>query len=62
MMIKYKEFKIKELFYIYTGRDIIIRKTVKGEYPLVSHQHENNGIVKYIQKIGNYLKLLIQEL
>lgn len=53
MMIKYKEFKIKELFYIYTGRDIIIRKTVKGEYPLVSHQHENNGIVKYIQKIEN---------
>lgn len=48
---EYKEFKIGNLFEIYTGRDIIIGRTEDGDIPLISHQHENNGITKYIQII-----------
>lgn len=52
-MKKYKEFKIGDLFNITTGRDIIINSTTAGNIPLISHQHENNGIVRYINKIEN---------
>lgn len=34
------------LFHIATGRDVIIRTAEKGNIPLISHQHENNGITK----------------
>ena len=55
-MMNYKPFKIggdEGIFNISTGRDIIINRTPNGDIPLVSHQHENNGIVKYIQKLPN---------
>lgn len=55
-MVDFKSFKIggKEgLFLISTGRDIIIGNTQKGDIPLISHQHENNGIAKYIKRIDN---------
>lgn len=52
-MIKYEKFKIDKLFDIYTGRDIIISDTKKGINPLVSHQHDNNGISKFIEKLDN---------
>ena len=54
--MNYKPFKIggnEGIFNISTGRDIIINRTQNGDIPLVSHQHENNGIVKYIQKLPN---------
>ncbi len=41
------------MFEIYTGRDIIIGQTQQGDIPLVSHQHENNGITKTIKEIHN---------
>ncbi|NJS41455.1 hypothetical protein HC766_03770 [Candidatus Gracilibacteria bacterium] len=40
------EFKIGELFNIATGRDVIIGRVVNGNIPLISHQHNNNGITK----------------
>jgi len=46
-----KEFKIGDLFNDFTGRDIIIRDTKDGNIPLISHQHDDNGISKYITPI-----------
>jgi len=50
---KYKPFKIGEIFDIFTGRDVIIGRTSDGEIPLISHQHDNNGIAKYIEKLAD---------
>lgn len=55
-MPEFKPFKIggeQGLFHIFTGRDVIIGNTVKGEVPLISHQHNNNGIAKYIKPLSN---------
>lgn len=41
------------IFEIATGRDVIIGQTRKGNIPLVSHQHDNNGISKYIYPMPN---------
>lgn len=49
----WSEFKIGNLFNISTGRDFIIGKTTNGNVPLVSHQHENNGITKYVKAVSN---------
>lgn len=48
---KFWDFKINELFDINTGRDIIIGQMQNGTIPLVSHQHDNNGISKKIKKL-----------
>ncbi len=52
-MISSKLIQIDELFDIATGRDIIIGRTQKGVIPLISHQHDNNGISKRIERIAN---------
>ena len=52
-MISSKLVQIDELFDIATGRDIIIGRTLKGAIPLISHQHDNNGISKRIERITN---------
>lgn len=52
-MISSKLIQIDELFDIATGRDIIIGRTQKGAIPLISHQHDNNGISKRIERIAN---------
>ncbi len=39
------------MFEIATGRDVIIRDVQQGNIPLISHQHENNGITKYIKPL-----------
>ncbi len=49
--LTWQSFKLGDLFEIYTGRDIIIGQTQQGDIPLVSHQHENNGITKTIKEI-----------
>ena len=49
----YKLFRIDELFDVATGRDIIIGRTKEGHIPLISHQHDDNGISKRIGKIEN---------
>ncbi|WRB89889.1 restriction endonuclease subunit S [Helicobacter pylori] len=51
--LRWQSFKLGDLFEIYTGRDIIIGQTQQGDIPLVSHQHENNGITKTIKEIYN---------
>ncbi|WRA91712.1 restriction endonuclease subunit S [Helicobacter pylori] len=51
--LTWQSFRLGDLFEIYTGRDIIIRQTQQGDIPLVSHQHENNGITKTIKEIHN---------
>ena len=45
----HKEFVIKDLFKIYTGRDVIIRDVESGTIPLVSHTNVNNGISKRVK-------------
>lgn len=49
----WSEFRIGNLFNISTGRDFIIGKTTNGNVPLVSHQHENNGITKHVTAVSN---------
>ncbi|GAA9038692.1 restriction endonuclease subunit S [Helicobacter pylori] len=51
--LTWQSFRLGDLFEIYTGRDIIIGQTQQGDIPLVSHQHENNGITKTIKEIYN---------
>lgn len=51
--VSWSEFRIGNLFNISTGRDFIIGKTTNGNVPLVSHQHENNGITKYVTAVSN---------
>lgn len=51
--LTWQRFRLGDLFEIYTGRDIIIGQTQQGDIPLVSHQHENNGITKTIKEIHN---------
>lgn len=46
---KFRNFKIENLFDINTGRDIIIGRVQNGNIPLISHQHDNNGISKRIK-------------
>jgi hypothetical protein len=48
---RYKKFRIGDLFDVFTGRDIIIGRTSDGLIPLISHQHDNNGISKMIRRI-----------
>lgn len=49
--IKYESIRIDKLFDIATGRDIIIGRTKEGDIPLISHQHDNNGISKHVSQI-----------
>ncbi|MGT2925886.1 hypothetical protein [Streptococcus cuniculipharyngis] len=46
-------YAFKSIFNIYTGQDVIIGRTEKGNIPLVSHQHQNNGISVYIKQLSN---------
>lgn len=42
--VEWGEFRIGDLFEIKTGRDVIIGKVESGDIPLISHQHEDNGL------------------
>lgn len=60
---QWKEFRIKDLFNVYTGGDLIINKIKSGNIPIISHSSENNGIVAYSslihnRKIFNYKKTI----
>lgn len=55
-MTQYKSFKVggkDGIFDIATGRDVIIGRTKEGDIPLISHQHDNNGITKYIERLDD---------
>lgn len=49
--LTWKSYSIGSIFDIATGRDVIIGKVSTGSIPLISHQHENNGITKYIEQL-----------
>lgn len=49
----WKEFRIGDLFDVYTGRDVIINQVKDGVIPLISHKNSDNGVSKYIQKLNN---------
>ena len=51
--VKFDKFKIEDLFKINTGRDVIIGNVENGSIPLISHQHNNNGISKEIAELSN---------
>ena len=36
-----------------TGRDVIIGSVINGKIPLISHQHNDNGISKRITQLSN---------
>lgn len=44
---------IDKLFNVATGRDVIISRVNNGNIPLISHQHNNNGITKRIAPLTN---------
>ena len=50
---EWREYTFEQLFNIYTGRDVIIGKTEIGNTPLISHQHQNNGIVQRIKNLSD---------
>ena len=41
------------MFDIATGRDVIISRTTQGNIPLITHQHDDNGISKRIGYISD---------
>lgn len=49
--LSWKNYSIGSIFDIATGRDVIIGKVSEGSIPLISHQHENNGITRYIKQL-----------
>ena len=51
--VEWGEFKLGDLFEIATGRDVIIGDVQNGNIPLISHQHDNNGISKKIAQLSN---------
>jgi Type I restriction modification DNA specificity domain len=51
--VEWAEFKLGDLFEIATGRDVIIGNVENGNIPLISHQHDNNGISKNIAQLSN---------
>lgn len=50
---EWREYTFEQLFNIYTGRDVIIGKTEVGDIPLISHQHQNNGIAQRIKNLSD---------
>lgn len=49
--IHWGEYKIGDLFNVYTGGDLIIYRIEKGVIPIISHSIEKNGIVAWSSKI-----------
>ena len=47
----WKSFKISDIFYTYTGGDLIINTIQEGEIPVISHTSVNNGIKIYSSEI-----------
>lgn len=50
----WKPFKLGELFNIDTGKDLIYSSLIYGEYPVIGHKAENNGITAYTEKLDGY--------
>jgi hypothetical protein len=50
---EWKEFRIGDIFKVYTGGDMIVSRLKNGNIPLISHSLEFNGVVKYIEPQPN---------
>lgn len=50
---KWNEFRIEELFDIYTGGDLILRDIEIGDKLVISHGGKNNGFGAYVDTIGD---------
>ncbi|MBO4737962.1 MAG: restriction endonuclease subunit S [Bacteroidales bacterium] len=50
----WKWFQISEIFEIYTGKDLVYMDCHAGNYPVVGHSIENNGIVCKTAFLENY--------
>ena len=51
---EWKEFRVGELFDIKTGKDLIYNDLEEGQYPVIGHGVENNGIVCYTNFLEDY--------
>ncbi|MDR2526723.1 MAG: restriction endonuclease subunit S [Rickettsiales bacterium] len=51
---EWKEFRVGELFDIDTGADLIYNELEVGEYSVVGHKAENNGVACTTVKLENY--------
>jgi type II DNA modification protein len=49
----WKDFKLKQLFDIYTGSDFILQDAEIGDVPLATHSIENNSISAFVNKECN---------
>lgn len=49
--IQWGEFEIGRLFKSYTGGDLIISRSIKGNIPVISHSVFNNGVAEWISPI-----------
>ncbi|WP_104722675.1 restriction endonuclease subunit S [Helicobacter mesocricetorum] len=54
--LQWGEFKISDLFEVYTGGDLILTNIIEGEIPIVSHSAIDNGVSVYTQTIPNRKK------
>ena len=48
---EWKDFKLNDLFLIYTGEDLIINRVKNGNIPIISHKAINNGIACWSELI-----------
>lgn len=61
--VQWGEFEIGNLFYTYTGGDLIISRITKGNIPIISHSMFNNGVAEWTspisgQKLFDYTKTI----
>lgn len=49
--IEWKEFKISDLFTVFTGGDLILSNIDNGKIPIISHSMINNGIATWTEEI-----------
>lgn len=51
---KWKNYKIKDIFDVYTGKDLIYSTIIPGQYDVVGHGKENLGLVGTTVKLDGY--------
>ena len=51
---KWKNYKIKDIFDVYTGKDLIYSTIIPGQYDVVGHGKENLGLVGTTEKLDGY--------
>lgn len=52
VVVNWKSIKIRNLFNIYTGGDLILSRIKNGNIPIVSHSNINNGIAAWTEEIN----------